>query len=35
SQVATLAMAGAEKVLGASIDENAHRDIVDKLAASL
>lgn len=35
SQVATLALAGAEKVLGASIDENAHKGIVDKLAAEL
>jgi F-type H+-transporting ATPase subunit b len=35
SQVAVLALAGAEKVLEASIDETAHRDIVDKLAASL
>ena len=35
SQVAVLALAGAEKVLEASIDESAHRDIVDKLAASL
>lgn len=34
-QVATLALAGAEQVLQASIDENAHRDIVDKLAANL
>lgn len=35
SQVAVLALAGAEKVLEASIDENAHRDIVEKLAAGL
>lgn len=35
SQVASLALVGAEKVLQASIDENAHRDIVDKLAANL
>lgn len=35
SQVASLALVGAEKVLEASIDENAHRDIVDKLAANL
>ena len=35
SQVSILALAGAEKVLQASIDENAHRDIVDKLAANL
>ena len=35
SQVAALSLAGAEKVLGASIDANAHADIVDKLAAEL
>lgn len=35
SQVAVLALAGAEKILGASIDENAHKDIVDKIAAGL
>lgn len=35
SQVAALALAGAEKVLEASIDENAHRELVDKLAADL
>ena len=35
SQVASLALAGAEQVLQASIDESAHRDIVDKLAANL
>lgn len=35
SQVAALALAGAEKVLEASIDENAHRGIVEKLAAGL
>lgn len=35
SQVATLAIAGAEKVLEASIDENAHKALVEKLAASL
>lgn len=34
-QVAALALAGAEKVLGASIDENANRELVDKLAAQL
>lgn len=34
-QVATLALAGAEKVLQASIDENAHRELVDKLATEL
>jgi F-type H+-transporting ATPase subunit b len=35
SQVAALSLAGAEKVLGASIDAAAHADIVDKLAAEL
>ena len=35
SQVASLALAGAEKVLQASVDENAHQDIVDGLAANL
>ena len=35
SQVASLSLVGAEKVLGASIDANAHADIVDKLAAEL
>ena len=35
SQVAVLALAGAEKILGASIDKDAHKDIVDKLAAGL
>ncbi len=34
-QVAALSLAGAEKVLGASIDAQAHADIVDKLAAEL
>jgi F-type H+-transporting ATPase subunit b len=34
-QVATLALAGAEKVLGAAIDERAHADLIDKLAAEL
>jgi len=34
-QVSVLALAGAEKVLEASIDENAHRALVDKLAAGL
>ena len=34
-QVAALSLAGAEKVLGASIDADAHADIVDKLAAEL
>ena len=35
SQVAALALAGAEKVLEASIDESAHKGLVDKLAAEL
>jgi F-type H+-transporting ATPase subunit b len=34
-QVAALALAGAEKVLGAAIDQKAHADLVDKLAAEL
>ncbi len=34
-KVAALALAGAEKVLGASIDENANRELVDQLAADL
>lgn len=35
SQVAGLALAGAEKVLEASIDESAHQQLVEKLAAGL
>jgi F-type H+-transporting ATPase subunit b len=35
AEVASLALAGAERVLGASIDAGAHADIVDKLAAEL
>lgn len=35
SQVATLALAGAEKVLQASIDKSIHSDMLDKLAANL
>ena len=35
SQVAVLSVAGAEKILGASIDQQAHADMVDKLAAEL
>ena len=35
SQVAALSLAGAEKVLGAAIDQEAHADLVDKLAAEL
>ncbi|WP_439101165.1 F0F1 ATP synthase subunit B [Congregibacter sp.] len=34
-QVATLSLAGAEKVLGASIDASAHAELVDTLAAEL
>ena len=34
-QVATLALAGAEKVLGATIDPKAHAELLDKLAAEL
>ncbi len=34
-QVAALSLAGAEQVLGASIDADAHADILDKLAAEL
>ncbi len=34
-KVAALALSGAEKVLGASIDEKAHGDILNKLAAEL
>lgn len=34
-KVAALALAGAEKVLGASIDENANSELVSKLAAEL
>lgn len=35
SKVATLALVGAEKVLGAAIDANAHNQMLDKLAAEL
>jgi F-type H+-transporting ATPase subunit b len=35
SQVSTLAVAGAEKILQSSIDVNVHRELVDKLAAEL
>jgi F-type H+-transporting ATPase subunit b len=35
SQVAALSLAGAEKILGASIDQDAHAAMVDKLAAEL
>jgi len=34
-QVAELVFAGAEKVLESSIDESAHRELVEKLAANL
>lgn len=34
-QVAALSLAGAEKVLGAAIDQSAHADLVDKLASEL
>lgn len=34
-QVAALSLAGAEKVLGATIDKQAHAELVDKLAAEL
>ena len=35
AQVGALALAGAEKILEASIDESAHSGLVDKLAAEL
>lgn len=35
TQVAGLALAGAEKVLEASIDKGAHKELVEKLAAGL
>ena len=35
TQVAKIAVAGAEKVLGREIDANAHRDILGKLASEL
>nr|WP_153448232.1 F0F1 ATP synthase subunit B [Vibrio sp. S11_S32] len=34
-QVAVLAMAGAEKILERSIDQNAHQDILDNITAKL
>ena len=34
-QVAAIAIAGAEKILGREIDAKAHRDLLDKLAADL
>ena len=35
AQVAALAVTGAEKILGASVDVNNHQELVDKLAAEL
>lgn len=35
AQVAVLAVAGAEKILERSVDQGAHKDILDKLAAQL
>ena len=35
TQVARIAVAGAEKVLGREIDANAHRDLLGKLASEL
>ena len=35
TQVGALAVAGASRILGRAVDESAHRDIVDKLAAEL
>ena len=35
SQVASIAIAGAEKILEASIDESVHAELAEKLAASL
>ena len=35
SQVVVLALAGAEKILGSVIDQNAHSELVNKLAAEL
>ncbi len=34
-EVAALSLAGAEKVLGATIDQEAHKELVEKLAAEL
>ncbi|CAH0532197.1 ATP synthase subunit b [Vibrio stylophorae] len=34
-QVATLAVMGAEKIIARSIDENAHKDILDQVTAQL
>ena len=35
TQVAALAIQGAERILDSSIDEAKHRELVDKLAAEL
>ena len=35
SQVSLLAVTGAEKILGAIVDEKAHSELVEKLAAEL
>jgi F-type H+-transporting ATPase subunit b len=35
AQVASIAIAGAEKILEASIDENVHAELAEKLASSL
>jgi F-type H+-transporting ATPase subunit b len=35
SQVAALSLAGAEKVLGSAIDQDAHNELVEKLASEL
>ncbi|MCJ8169441.1 F0F1 ATP synthase subunit B [Atopomonas sediminilitoris] len=35
AQLGSLAVAGAEKILGASVDQNAHAELVNKLAAEL
>ena len=35
SQVARLALAGAEQILMREVNEAAHRDVLDKLAANL
>jgi F-type H+-transporting ATPase subunit b len=35
ARVATLAIAGAEKILQASVDENTNRQLIDTMAAQL
>ncbi len=35
AQVGALAVGGAEKILGATIDQNAHAELVNKLAAEI